>query len=354
MFLRNKQALFFTLFSPLLIMVIFGSIGFDKPTKFEVGVVASNLNEPTQQFVDQLKQVQIFTIHEGSKDDEIAALNKGDRAAVLEIPGDFVSTDSSMVTEPKRIQAYLNQSEQGQAQAVVSFLKQYFDKATLSILHAPTIFIVDQNWVNARDLKYFDFLLPGLLAMSIMQMSVFSVGFVFAQYKEKGVLKRMLATPMKPYQFVIANVITRLLVALAQSAIFISVGVLVFHAHVLGSYFLVLLSVILGSLMFLGLGFTISGLSKTVDSVPAIANLVVFPMLFLGGTFFAIDNMPLWLQHFAKYLPLTFLSGSIRDVMTNGAGFGVIKHDLLGMIVWSVILIGLATVTFSFQEKDNG
>jgi ABC-2 type transport system permease protein len=106
--------------------------------------------------------------------------------------------------------------------------------------------------------------------------------------------------------------------------------------------------------MFLGLGFTVSGLSKTVESVPAIANLIVFPMLFLGGTFFPISNMPGWLQGIAKVLPLTYFSTGLRDVMTKAAGFGDIKWDLLAMAIWSVVLIGLATVTFSFQEKESG
>ncbi|MEK7537405.1 MAG: ABC transporter permease, partial [Patescibacteria group bacterium] len=100
------------------------------------------------------------------------------------------------------------------------------------------------------------------------------VAFVFADYKEKGILKRLLATPMKPQQFVTAQVITRLIVALAQSAILLAVGVWLLHTHVYGSLWLVALIAIVGSVMFLGLGFTISGLANTVDSVPAIANLI--------------------------------------------------------------------------------
>src|SRR5205823_6082982 len=116
-----------------------------------------------------------------------------------------------------------------------------------------------------------------------------------------------------------------------------------FQVHIIGSYWLVALCILLGALMFLGLGFTISGLSKTVDSVPAFANIIVFPMLFLGGTFFSIANMPPWLQVVAKILPLTYLSGALRDVMTKGAGFTDILFDLGIMLAWAVVLIFLAT-----------
>jgi ABC-2 type transport system permease protein len=87
-------------------------------------------------------------------------------------------------------------------------------------------------------LRYIEFLLPGLIALSVMQMSVFSVAFVFTQYKEKGVLKRLLATPMKPLQFVAANAITRLIVSVVQAAIFIVMGILLFKVHIIGSYWL--------------------------------------------------------------------------------------------------------------------
>jgi ABC-2 type transport system permease protein len=237
---------------------------------------------------------------------------------------------------------------------VLSILNQYLDKTTLAIVRAPTLFAVQQETVNARNLKYIEFLLPGLIALSIMQMSVFSVAFVFVQYKEKGVLKRLLATPMRPYQFVTANVATRLLVALLQTTIFIGTGLLLFHATVVGSYWLIALIVTLGAIMFLGLGFTVSGLSNTVESVPAFANLIVFPMLFLGGTFFPISSMPNWLQAFAKFLPLTYFSTALRDVMTKGSGLWDVRYNLLGMLVWGLILIFLATLSFSFREKDEG
>ncbi len=192
------------------------------------------------------------------------------------------------------------------------------------------------------------------MAMSIMQMSVFSVAFVFTRYKEKGVLKRLMATPMRPHQFVTANILTRLIVALAQAAIFIAIGVGHFHVPVVGSYALLALCILLGALMFLGLGFTISGLSKTVETVPVLANILVFPMLFMGNVFFSSSNMSPWLQTLSSVLPLTFFSSAMRRVMTDGAGPTDIRHDLLGMSIWAALLISLATITFKFQDKEGG
>ncbi|MBX4211283.1 MAG: ABC transporter permease [Candidatus Yanofskybacteria bacterium] len=351
MFIRNKQAAFFTLVFPLITMTIFGLIGFDRPTKFDIGLINHNPQGQTQQFVEQIKKIEVFSITEGSLDEEMDALKKGDRIAVLDVPGNFMELDPS---QPKELKVYINESKQAQAQATVSILSQYLDKTSLQVAHVPTFFNIKQETVNSRNLKYLDFLLPGLIAMSIMQMSVFSVAFVFVQFKEKGVLKRLVATPMLPSQFVAANVVTRLIVSVIQTAIFIAAGVFILKAHVTGSYLLVLLSVVLGALMFLGLGFSLSGLAKTVETVPVFANLLVFPMLFLGGVFFPISSMPNWLQKVANVLPLTFFSDAMRKVMTEAAGIGAIKWDLLFMALWGAVLITIATFTFRFQEREAG
>ncbi len=349
--LRSRQALFFSLFFPLVVMVIFGFVGLDKAPQFDIGLVSSGQpNQPTADFLGQIKQFPTFKVHEGALSDELTQLKDGNRSVVLEVPADFIT----MTPGPaKELHIYINEGQQSQAQAVVSILNQSLDKLSLSLANVQPRFTLAQEVVDSRNLKYIDFLLPGLLAMSIMQMSVFSVAFVFVQYKEKGVLKRLLATPMLPMQFVTANAVTRLAMSLVQAAIFITVGVLVLKAHVIGSYFLVALCATLGSLMFLGLGFAVSGLSKSVDTVPALANLFVFPQLFLGGVFFPTSNMPGWLQTVAKFLPLTPFSTAIRDVMTKGSGFADIKMQILGMVIWAAILLAISTVTFSFQEREN-
>lgn len=352
MFVRSRQALFFSLFMPFVIMFIFGYIGFDKPPVVDVGLVTHQPSPSTSALISEIKSFPSFKIHEGTLEEERASLNEGNLAVVLDVPDDLVPVSRAAHSSPQAITVYENAGQASQAQTVVAILNQFVDKASISAAGVEPLFTLNEQSVNAHNLRYIEFLLPGLIALSIMQMSVFSVAFVFTQYKEKGVLKRLLATPMQPFQFVAANVITRLLVSLVQAAIFIAVGVILFKANIIGAYWLIALCVLLGALMFLGLGFTISGLSKTVDTVPAIANIVVFPMLFLGGTFFAVSNMPWWLQDFAKILPLTYLSSALRDVMTKGAGLTDVAGDLGIMLAWSVVLIFLATVTFSFQEKD--
>jgi ABC-2 type transport system permease protein len=353
MFYRNKQALFFTFFSPLLIMVIFGVIGLDKVNKIDVGLsVHGAPTAGTTQFVNSLKNSPLFNVTEGSEADERSQITNDKVSAVFIIPGDLIA-DQGMLGQSHTVTVLTNAGQVQQSQTAASVMNGILNNTALQIAGAEDLFKLNVEEINTHHLKYVDFLLPGLIAMSLMQMSIFSVAFVFTNYKEKGILKRLVATPMRPATFVGANVITRLIVSFFQTAVFVLVGVLFLHAHVVGSYWLVALITILGSVIFMGLACTISGLYKTSESVPAFANLIAFPMLFLGGTFFDINAFPSWLQHIAKYLPLTYLSDSMRQVMTKAAGFGAIAHDIYWMVGWCVALLLLATYTFSFEEKRN-
>lgn len=351
MFVRNRQALFFTLIMPFIFIGIFGLIGFDRVPKIDIGVVISQPDEPTKQFVESLKKVPAFTITTESEAAERQALNKGDRALVMFIPDHLFPAPNVKPTSPQTVKLLKNISQEQQAQTAIAIVTQLFDRTTLSVTGAPELFKLEVENINAKQVKYIDFLLPGIVAMSIMQMAVFSVAFVFTDYKEKGILKRLLATPMKPFQFVTANVITRLLVALFQTAALLFVGSLVFGSHIYGAWWLIALIATLGGIMFLGLGFTISGIAKTVDAVPAVANLIIFPMLFLSGVFFPASSMPDWLQSIVVYFPLSPFAHALREVVANGASISAVAHDLYWMTGWAAVLVVLAIFTFGLEEK---
>lgn len=334
-------------------MTVLGLINFDKATVIDVGIVLSGPPTPgTAQFVDALKNVPVFKVHEGIENDERQALVDDKRAVVLVVPANLIPSPDVFPSQGSNEIRVFSNANQGSASATATnIISGILDKIALKVSGGGNLFTLNTEEVNSHHLKYIDFLLPGLIALSVMQMSVFSVAFVFVTYKEKGILKRLVATPMRPSTFVLSNVITRLLVSLIQTAVFIALGVLVFKAHVIGSYWLLFVIALFGSLMFLGLGFTISGLASTVESVPPIANLVALPMIFLGGTFFSIDSFPVWLGRVAKYLPLTFFSDAMRSVMTKGSDFSQISSDIWWMLGWAIVLVILANISFGFEEK---
>jgi ABC-2 type transport system permease protein len=351
MFLRNRQALFFSLFMPLLILFIFGSIDFGRDAPVHIGIALHNPSPATTAMIDHVKSAKSLAVSTGTLDAELAALREGSRAAVIDLPDNPLAPTTAPATAPA-IQVYVNAGRPIESATALAVLNQFADKAALAAAGAKPLFTFSTQDVSARNFRYIDFLLPGIMAMAIMQMSVFSVAFVFARYKEQGILKRLMATPLRPSQFVTANILTRLLMSVAQAAIFLAVGVGWFHVHVFGSWPLLAAAIVLGALMFLGLGFTISGLSKTTETVPVLSNILVFPMLFIGNVFFSISNMAPWLQAIAKFLPLTYFASALRAIINGDAAAGELQRDFVGMAVWAVVLVTLATITFRIQDKE--
>ena len=204
----------------------------------------------------------------------------------------------------------------------------------------------------ANGLNYIDFVIPGLVTMSVMQMSIFAIAFVVAQHKEKGVIKRLFATPIRAYDYLAAQVFARVVVSVIQVLLLVAVAILIMSFVMKGSFASLIALGTLGSLVFLSLGFIVSGLSKTVETVPAIANLIIFPMILFGNIFFPIDKSPQWVKTFSEYLPIRYLVDSFRDTMIKGSSLYDVRGDLLGMLVWLVILAFIAQRVFSFGSKE--
>src|SRR5262249_5218277 len=150
-------------------------VGFDKVPKINIGVVAEKPDQPTNQFIDSLGKVQAFKITRGAESAERTALNKGDRVLVMIIP-DHLFPVPGGVPKTQTITILKNTQQEQLAGTAISIISQILDKTTLQVAKAPNLFKLDVQDVSARRAKYIDFLLPGIVAMSIMQMAVFSVG----------------------------------------------------------------------------------------------------------------------------------------------------------------------------------
>jgi ABC-2 type transport system permease protein len=369
MFFRNKQGLFFSLFLPVLIMVILGLMNFGTLGKSNLAMVDEAKTVQSQQFVAAIKKIDAISVSEYSNEaDAKVKLDKGDVDLVTILPRDFLkiptsssaanpalipnSSNISSQPKPENITLYYNQGRIQQAQTGISVIKESLDNLNHQITKTPNLFILTQKAINAKSLNYIDFLVPGIIAMAIMQLGVFSIVFVMVDYRRKGIMKRLMATPMRPIEFITGQVLTRIVVSLLQVFVIISMAVLIFHINVVGNYFELLFLIFLGGLLFISMGFAASTVAKTEESAAPVANIIIFPMLFLSGIFFPFEAMPLWLQHIAYYFPLRFLADAMRSVMTNGASLYAIRTDIYWLIIWSAFMIILAVSFFRFGQED--
>ncbi len=207
--------------------------------------------------------------------------------------------------------------------------------------------------VQARSQRYLDFLLPGLLAFTLMQLSIAGSGFNIVEYRRKGILKRLFVTPIRPRDFIASIVMARMAIVLIQLTVLILVAVLALDVTIVGNFVSFYFIVMLGTFIFLCLGFCLGSVAKTQQAVMAVGNIVIFPQIFLSGVFYPIESMPELIQPIAKILPLSFVSTAMREIANNGASLLSIAPSLLGIALWFVIAFVLATRLFVWKEVAN-
>ncbi len=351
---RNRVAIFFSLFLPLMIMVIFGLLNLGGSNINEtVGLVDQAKNDSSKQVVDGLGKISVLKVQQGDENAEKAALAKGDIALVVVLPQTLGRSQQQGaapgVPAPTKITAFGNTAKPQETEIARSIVQQFLDQQSFAQAKVQPALQMDFQQVPGKSQTYTDFLVPGIIALSIMQTGVFSVAFAFVQQKQNGVLRRLMATPMKVPEFLAAQVSTRLIMAGVQVVILLLVGLLAFHFQLVGNIVELLLVAVLGSAIFIAVGFAVSGYAKDEQVVPAIANIIVLPMMFLSGIFYSRDNFPGWLHTVSGFLPLTYVTDALRTVSLDGTHLWNIKGDLLGMTVWLAIAVVAAVRLFRWE-----
>jgi ABC-type multidrug transport system permease subunit len=192
--------------------------------------------------------------------------------------------------------------------------------------------------------RYIDFLVPGLLGMSLMGGGLWGVGFVIVDMRIRKLLKRFLATPMKRRDFLLGILFSRLIFMLPEVLVLLLFAWLIFGVVIHGSLLAVLFLVLLGAFTFAGIGLLVASRAKTLEAVSGLMNLVMLPMWLLSGIFFSPDRFPDATQPFIKALPLTPLIDALRAVMLEGA-------SLASQWLEISILAGYAVATFAIALK---
>jgi ABC-2 type transport system permease protein len=190
--------------------------------------------------------------------------------------------------------------------------------------------------------RYIDFLIPGLLGMNLMNSGMWGVGFALVDMRQRKLLKRFVATPMRRSDFLLALISSRLVLMVIEVALLLSLGVLVFHMQVLGSLLTILLLTTIGAVAFGGLGLLTASRSQKIEGVSGLMNLVMMPMWIFSGVFFSAERFPALLQPFIKILPLTALNDALRATILQGASLAAQSERLLVLVLWGGISFVLA------------
>jgi ABC-type multidrug transport system permease subunit len=197
--------------------------------------------------------------------------------------------------------------------------------------------------------RYIDFLIPGLLGMNLMGSGMWGVGFAVVLARSKRLLKRFIATPMRRSHYLLGFLLSRLIFLVGEVAALIGFGWLLFDVGVRGSWLVLTLVAVLGSLAFTGLGLLVASRARTIEAVSGLMNLVMLPMWILSGTFFSYARFPDAMQPFVKALPLTALNDSLRAVMIDGAGLLALAGPIAIVSGWGLAGFVVALAIFRWR-----
>lgn len=197
--------------------------------------------------------------------------------------------------------------------------------------------------------RYIDFLVPGLLGMNLMGTGMWGLGFSIVNARVRKLLKRLAATPMRRSEYLLSQMLARLVFLIFEVAILVGFGWLAFGVAVHGSLVALALVSFLGAASFSGLGLLISSRTKTIEGVSGLMNLVMLPMWLLSGTFFSWERFPEAVHPVIRALPLTALNDALRAVMTEGRPLSALGLELGVLTVTGVVSFLVAVRIFRWQ-----
>ena len=347
-FVREKAALFWTFLFPIFFILIFGAVfsgGMDN-VSFNVGLVIEDDSAIARNMSDVFGQVTAFKMTSGQRADELKALEDGDRRAVIVVNSGF----GENIAQGQRadIDVYYDPTQTSSSQILLPIIQRVVDNFDRALSGSTPLIQINEETLQSYNLRAIDYLVPGILAMALMQLGLFAVAPIVVD-RENKVLKRLGATPLKRSTMIISTVVFNLIVAMIQAALIIIVARLVFDVPMLGNWFYLTGFIILGTLTFLAMGYMLSAFAKNQQTLMPLIMAVQFPMMFLSGIFFPLEMMPGFMRPIMDAMPLTYLGDSIRQIMVESSAMHshMINIGVLGG--WFVVCLILAVRFFKWE-----
>jgi len=321
-FIREPDAVFWVFAFPLLLTVALGFAFREKPPdRIPVGVVEGSMAKQRMEALQKSPALlpRLYSAEEGGE-----VLRRGKVSLLVE--GESAPVYRFDETRPDARTARVE-----------------VDQALQSAAGRRDVFKAAEQHVSEQGSRYIDFLVPGLIGMNLMGTSMWSIGFSVVNARLRKLLKRMMATPMRKWQYLFSQFFSRLIFLVMEVAVVVTFAWLVFHVRVRGSLFTFVLVAFLGGCAFSGLGLLIASRAKTLEAISGLMNVVMMPMWICSGVFFSYERFPDAVLPVIRALPLTALNDAMRAVMNDGAGVALIAPQLMNLAAWAIVtyVIGL-------------
>ena len=346
-FLRDRQSIVFTLLFPLIFTGVF-LFSDGEPDPIKLGLVNQSQSTLAANFSDLVAQEPLFNVTEGGLVELKQQLINGDQTALIVIPTNFEDAK-----EPSKITLLLDAAQVRQADAIAKTLNNSLISIERDITEIEPMFSLEVEDIQARPQRYIDFLLPGILAYMLMNLCIAGSGFNVVEYRRRGILKRLFVTPIQAKDFIVAIILSRMVIILTQISVILGLALMLLNIKIAGSLLSLYGMVILGTFIFLCIGFFLGSLAKTQEAIRPIVALTTFPQLILSGVFFPITSLHELLQPIAQALPLSVVVSGLRGISNDGASLLALNSTALGLVVWMAISFFVAVKYFVWKEVAN-
>jgi ABC-2 type transport system permease protein len=339
-FVRDRAALFFSLIFPVFFLVIFGSVfrstGTPQVSVLEIGHV-SLLDSAVKASPHQLGKV--LTIKKTT--DEASALDQVRKG----------SYDAAVLQRGSTLVVRYSAANPTTAGLVNSVMSSVVQQANLAATHRPPAFRMAASQVENKSLKSIQYLTPGLLGWAIASGGVFGAAITLVNWREHKLLRRLRLAPVSTAAVVTARIWVSIVIGLVQMAIFLAIATTPFFGLKLtAAWWMSVPLIICGTLAFLSIGLLVGAFAKTQQAATSIANLIILPMAFLGGSFIPLDFAPAWIRQVSYVMPLRYLVTGMQDVMARGEGPAAALPAIGVLLAFAAVLTLIAVRVFRWDD----
>lgn len=329
-FLRDRSSLSWNILMPVLIVAGFAfAFSGDIGQKFKVAVIDQNNATTLAKEFTQLQHIEFYNVESNEK--AIArSINKVQRHQV------------DMLLDAKKQQYWIN-TESPNGYLVEKILLGMKD----TDVTGDNTF--EKQTVTGKQIRYIDWVIPGILSMNMMFSALFGVGFVIVRYRKNGMLKRLKATPVTALEYLSAQIASRILMIMVVT-IFVFYGTNFFVDFVMnGSHLNLFLVFALGALSMISLGLVIAARITSEETAGGMLNLFSWPMMFFSGVWFSLEGAAPIMQNIAEIFPLTHVTTAARAIMIDGAGLIDISYHLTILLLQSVVFLFFGAWFFKWE-----
>ncbi|SDX33325.1 ABC-2 type transport system permease protein [Marininema mesophilum] len=357
LFARNKNMIIWSFFLPIFMMLALGTFMGKGGNQFSMSVAIEDKDHSTYSkqlttMIDEKAGVKVKRI---PKQEALKAVEKGDVSIFVRFDkglGDRLEKGKAYPKgEKESIRLYFDKSNPTVSQIGTTVINQAVDQLNKkAINYHPAVKVAEKD-IQSRPLRTIDFLVPGILSLMIMSNNLNGVAATIASWRERGILRRMQGTPLKSSTFIAGQITARVLLNSLQAVAVLLVAYFVYDVKIYGSWLLLLMIILLGTLTFMSIGFIIASLSRTPETAGPIAGLISFPMIFVGGIFFPVRDLPGLLQPVVKAIPIGYLTDGLRGVMNEGATLTQLWLPTTVLTAWFAVAFAIAAMTFRWDVK---